>query len=187
MGAPRGAGEAPVEDPAHGFVKGRSTLSCALPHVGKGVVVNLDLSDFFPTITFARVRGVFQRLGYSPAVATVLALLCTEPPRAPVELDGHRTWAAVGPRALPQGACTSPAISNQVARKLDRRLRGMSAKHGFTYTRYADDLTFSSPRGERPPSDVPMLLARVRHIVGEEGFALNPRKGRVSAAAAGRP
>ncbi len=172
----------PTEDPAHGFVKGRSTLSCAIPHVGKGVVVNLDLSDFFPTITFGRVRGVFQRLGYSPAVATVLALLCTEPPRAPVEYEGHRTWAAVGPRALPQGACTSPALSNQVARKLDRRLRGMSRKHGFTYTRYADDLTFSSPRGERPASDVAMLLARVRHIVGEEGFALNPKKGRVQRA-----
>jgi hypothetical protein len=186
-----------TEEPAHGFIKGRSTLSCAIPHVGKGVVVNLDLSDFFPTITFGRVRGVFQRLGYSPAVATVFALICTEPPRAAVEFDGKRTWAAVGPRALPQGACTSPALSNQVAKKLDRRLRGMSAKHGYTYTRYADDLTFSAAsrkpfddRGSpgkpgsapKPPSDVAMLLARVRHIVGEEGFAINPKKGRVQRA-----
>jgi RNA-directed DNA polymerase len=50
---------------------------------------------------------------------------------------------------LPQGACTSPALSNQVTRKLDRRLTGMSKKHGFTYTRYADDLTFSAPPGKR--------------------------------------
>jgi RNA-directed DNA polymerase len=173
----------PTEDPAHGFIKGRSTLTCAIPHVGKGVVVNLDLSDFFPTITFGRVRGVFQRLGYSPAVANVLALLCTEPPRVLVEFEGKRTWAAVGPRALPQGACTSPALSNQVAKKLDRRLRGMSRKHGYTYTRYADDLTFSA-RGEggKPPPDLAMLLARVRHIVGEEGFAINPKKGRVQRA-----
>jgi retron-type reverse transcriptase len=171
----------PTEAPAHGFIKGRSTLSCAIPHVGQGVVVNLDLSDFFPTITFGRVRGVFQRLGYSPAVATVLALLCTEAPRSPVELDGVRLWAAVGPRALPQGACTSPALSNQVAKKLDRRLWGMSKKHGYTYTRYADDLTFSSPA--RPPSDIAMLLARVRHVVDEEGFAVNPKKGRVQRAA----
>ncbi len=169
-----------TEAPAHGFIKGRSTLSCAIPHVGKGVVVNLDLSDFFPTITFGRVRGVFQRLGYSPAVATVLALLCTEAPRVPVDFEGKRTWAAVGPRALPQGACTSPALSNQVAKKLDRRLAGMSAKHGYTYTRYADDLTFSS--AARAPSDLAMLLARVRHIVGEEGFAINPKKGRVQRA-----
>ena len=60
-----------TEAPAHGFIKGRSTLTCAIPHVGKALVVNLDLSDFFPTITFGRVRGVFQRLGYSPAVANL--------------------------------------------------------------------------------------------------------------------
>jgi hypothetical protein len=170
----------PTEEPAHGFVKGRSTLTCARPHVGRDLMVNLDLSDFFPTIAFGRVRGVFRELGYSPAVATIFALLCTESPRAPVELDGKRFYAAVGPRALPQGACTSPALSNQVARKLDRRLAGMAKKHGYTYTRYADDLTFSSDR--RSQGEIGMLLARVRHVVEEEGFAVNPKKGRVQRA-----
>jgi retron-type reverse transcriptase len=170
----------PTEEPAHGFIKGRSTVTCARPHVGHDLVVNLDLSDFFPTITFGRVRGVFQRVGYSPAVATVLALLCTESPRARVEYDGKRYHAAVGPRALPQGACTSPAISNQVARKLDRRLAGMARKHGLTYTRYADDLTFSGGKLSQPA--IGMLLARVRHVVTEEGFAVNPKKGRVQRA-----
>jgi retron-type reverse transcriptase len=166
-----------VEEPAHGFVKGRSTVSNAMPHVGRDVVVNLDLSEFFPTIRFARVRGVFKRMGYSPAVATVLALLCTESPRREVKFEGATYWVAIGERALPQGACTSPAISNQVSRKIDRRLRGMAAKHGWTYTRYADDLTFSAPKGHR--AEIPMMLARVRHVVGDEGFALNPKKGRV--------
>ncbi|AGP32968.1 reverse transcriptase family protein [Sorangium cellulosum] len=170
----------PVEEPAHGFVKGRSTVTNARPHARRDVVVNLDLSEFFPTITFPRVRGVFHRLGYSPAVATVLALLCTEAPRRAVEYDGQRLWVAVGDRALPQGACTSPAISNQVARKLDRRLAGMCARAGFVYTRYADDLTFSAPPGKR--GDIAMLLARVRHIVMEEGFAIHPEKGRVQRA-----
>ncbi|MFT3765828.1 MAG: reverse transcriptase family protein [Minicystis sp.] len=171
----------PTEDPAHGFIKGRSTVTCARPHVGHDVVVNLDLSDFFPTITFGRVRGVFQRLGYSPAVATIFALLCTESPRAVVEFEGKRYHAAVGPRALPQGACTSPALSNQVARKLDRRLAGMARKHGYTYTRYADDLTFSGDG--KSQTDLGMLLARVRHVVQEEGFAVNPKKGRLQRAA----
>jgi retron-type reverse transcriptase len=166
-----------TEEPAHGFIKGRSTVTCALPHVGRDLVVNLDLSDFFPTITFSRVRGVFQRIGYSPAVATIFALLCTEPPRALVEFEGKRWHAAVGPRALPQGACTSPALSNQVARKLDRRLAGMAKKHGYTYTRYADDLTFSGDG--KTPAELGMLLARVRHVVDEEGFAINAKKGRV--------
>jgi hypothetical protein len=140
-------------------------------------VVNLDVKDFFPTITFQRARGVFQKAGYSPAVATVFALLCTESPRIPATFEGKRYWVATGPRALPQGACTSPAISNQVSKKLDRRLAGMSKKHGLTYTRYADDLTFSAPPGKR--GEIGMLMARVRHILEEEGFTLHPDKGRV--------
>jgi retron-type reverse transcriptase len=76
---------------------------------------------------------------------------------------------------LPQGACTSPAASNQVARKLDRRLAGLATKLALAYTRYADDLTFSSGGNDK----VGYLLARIRHIVQEEGFALNPKKTRV--------
>lgn len=167
----------PTEEPAHGFVRGRSTVTCAAAHVGRDVVVNLDVKDFFPSITFHRVRGVFQKLGYSPAVATILALLCTESPRIPVTFEGRRHWVATGPRALPQGACTSPALSNQVSRKLDRRLAGMSRKHGLSYTRYADDLTFSAPEGKR--GEIGILMARVRHILQEEGFTLHPDKGRV--------
>jgi hypothetical protein len=173
----------PAESPAHGFVKGRSTVTNARPHTDRAVVVNLDLSDFFPSITWRRVRGVFEKLGYSPAAATVLALLCTEPPRRRVEYEGRSYWVAVGERALPQGAPTSPALSNLVTRKLDRRLAGMCAKMGWEYTRYADDLTFSAPgrdalqgSGSR---DIAMLLARVRHIVSEEGFRIHPKKGRV--------
>jgi retron-type reverse transcriptase len=167
----------PVEPPAHGFVRGRSTVSNAVPHLGRDVVVNLDLKDFFPSVTFPRVRGVFQRLGYSPAAATCLALLCTEAPRRQVKYDGAPLWVALGPRALPQGAPTSPALSNQVVRKLDRRLSGFCARQGWSYTRYADDLTFSAAPGKR--DDVGGLLVRVGEIVKDEGFTLHPDKGRV--------
>lgn len=167
----------PTEAPAHGFIKNRSTVTNAAPHLQKALVVNLDLSDFFPTITYPRVRGFFEKLGYSPAVSTLLGLLCTESPRRAVEYDGKRYQVAIGERALPQGACTSPALSNQISKKLDRRLLGMSLKHGWVYTRYADDLTFSAPPEKK--GDLPMLLARVRHIITDEGFALNPKKGRV--------
>src|SRR4029079_11661853 len=129
---------------AHGFVPGRSTMSNAVPHVRRDVVVNADLKEFFPTISFPRVKGVFQELGYSPAVATILALLCTESPRREVTYAGRVWQVAIGPRALPQGACTSPALSNLPARALDARLTGMAQKLGWTYTRYADDLTFST-------------------------------------------
>jgi len=69
----------PVHDLAHGFVGKRSIVSNAQPHVGAEVVMNLDLKDFFPTVTYPRVKGVLKGLGYSEATTTLLALLCTEP------------------------------------------------------------------------------------------------------------
>jgi len=166
-----------VTPAAHGFVRGRSTLSNATPHVGKALVVNLDLEEFFPTISFPRVRGIFQGLGYSPAVATVLALLCTECPRRTLAYDGVRYHTAVGPRALPQGACTSPALANRAARRLDRRLMGLCRSMGFVYTRYADDLTFSA--GELAARNYAKLLGTVRRVVEDEGFRVNAKKGRI--------
>jgi retron-type reverse transcriptase len=171
----------PVTEAAHGFVPGRSVVSNARPHLGRDVIVNCDLKDFFPSITLGRVRGVFEAIGYSPAVATVLALLCTEAPRTRVTHEGKVLWVAVGARGLPQGAPTSPALSNQIARKLDLRLLGLGAKLGWSYTRYADDLTFSAAAGQR--EKIGYLLARIRHIAEGEGFRMNLKKCRVQRAA----
>jgi RNA-directed DNA polymerase len=181
-----------THDAAHGFTAGRSTVTNAAPHVGRSVVVNADLKDFFPTITFVRVKGIFQSLGYSPAAATIFALLCTEAPRKSLIYDGKSFAAATGPRVLPQGACTSPALSNLTSRRFDARLRGISAKLGWTYTRYADDLTFSAGTASAGTvsadstaavgdanAKVGYLLARIRHIAQDEGFAVNEKKTRV--------
>lgn len=167
---------APTEH-AHGFVRGRSTVTNAQQHLGQHVVAKLDLRDFFPTITFPRVRGLFQSLGYSPAAATVLALLCTEAPRVALPFDGRTYWVATGARALPQGACTSPALSNLITRKLDRRLAGLASALGWTYTRYADDLTFSA--GPLAAYKLGALLGRARDIIASEGFAVAEHKGSV--------
>lgn len=167
----------PVEPSAHGFVPGRSTLTNARPHCGRDLVINVDLEAFFPSIGFARVRHLFQRIGYSGSVATLLALLCTECPRRRVVYSGTPYFVALGPRGLPQGACTSPAISNQIACRLDRRFAGLAVKLGLNYTRYADDLTFSAAPGFREKTG--WLLAKVRHIAQDEGFTLNPKKTRV--------
>lgn len=167
----------PLHAAAHGFVAHRGTMSNAVPHVRRDVVVNADLKDFFPTITFPRVKGIFQELGYSPAVATILALLCTECPRQRVTYAGRELHVATGPRALPQGACTSPALSNLAARGLDARLTGLARKLGWDYTRYADDLTFSTT-GE-PAQKTAWILARLRHIAQEENFTVNEAKTRV--------
>ena len=168
-------GRMPAEAPVHGFVPLRSIVSNARAHVNQAVVINLDMKDFFPSITFRRVKGLFESMGYSEHVATVLALLCTEPPRVPAELDGKVYYVALGQRVLPQGACTSPAITNLLCRKLDRRLDGLAKKHRFTFTRYADDLTFSGDQG----TAVGRLLRSVRSILQAEGFTEHPTKTRV--------
>lgn len=103
--------------------------------------------------------------------------MTTESPRRVVEYDGTRYRDAVGPRCLRQGACTSSALSNLVSRKLDARLSGICRSLGFTYTRYADDLSFSAS-GEAD-AKVGYLLARVRHIAQDEGFRVNEKKTRV--------
>jgi RNA-directed DNA polymerase len=169
----------PTHPAAHGFVRGRSIRTNASPHVGRRILVNADMKDFFPTITFHRVRGALQQLGYSPAAATVLGLLCTESPRRTVEYAGKIFHVAIGPRALPQGACTSPALSNLVARRLDSRLSGIAAKLGWHYTRYADDLSFSADATADPEKTTGYLLARIRHITADEGFLINEAKTRV--------
>lgn len=170
-------GKLPVEAPAHGFVAGRSIVTNASPHCRRAIVVNMDLEGFFPSIGFPRIRSVFQRLGYSPAVATILALLCTECPRRTVHYEGVTYHVATGPRGLPQGACTSPGLSNQVARRLDKRLCGLAKKLDLVYTRYADDLTFSGD--DTLEGRVGYLMARVRHIAHDEGFEVNEAKSRV--------
>ena len=84
---------------------------------------------------------------------------------------------ALGERVLPQGACTSPAITNVLCWRLDRRLTALAKRHGFTYTRYADDLTFSGDAAFNEM--VGYLMARVRHLAEEEGFTVNQKKTRV--------
>ncbi len=165
----------PVSAQAHGFVKGRGTVSNASAHLGRPVVVNLDVKDFFPSITFARVRGLFGKLGYGGQVATLLALLCTEPPRVATALDGKKLFVALGDRRLPQGACTSPAITNLLCMRLDKRLSGLARRHGAGYTRYADDLTFSLPS----PEATGKVLKSARSILRSEGFDEHPEKTRV--------
>jgi retron-type reverse transcriptase len=167
----------PVEPSAHGFIRGRSIVTNAQPHAKKHVVINVDLRDFFGTIPWRRARRVFERLGYSRGVATVLALLCTEAPRQRVELEDGVHHVAIGERVLPQGACTSPALANAVARRLDRRLGGLARCWNAGYTRYADDLTFSGD--EVLITSVGRFLGRVRRIIREEGFEIQEAKTRV--------
>lgn len=120
----------------HGFAMERSIVTNAELHVGARFVFNLDLEDFFPTIHLGRVRGLFLKKPFEckPEAATVLAQLCCH--------NGK----------LPQGAPTSPIISNLICGKMDVDLQRFARDYACTYTRYADDITFSSDRRAFPPA-----------------------------------
>ncbi len=168
-----------LHEAAHGFRRGRSIVSNARPHVGADVVINLDLKDFFPSVSQRRVKGVFKSLGYSEAVATALSLVCTEPEVDEVELDGQTFYVARGMRHLPQGSPASPAVTNLLCRRLDARLAGLALALGFVYTRYADDMTFSARGLAAGSVQVGKLLRGVTDIVQHEGFTVHPTKTRV--------
>jgi hypothetical protein len=169
----------PVHGAAQGFLVGRSTLTNAAVHANPKTILKMDVKDFFPTVTWRRVRGVFRRAGYRDGVSTLLALVCTEAPREVVQLDGKTYYVSLGPRCLPQGAPTSPAITNALCLRLDRRLAGLAAKLGWRYSRYADDLTFSLPASHTGKPRLGALLGCVARVVKAEGFEVKPEKTRV--------
>jgi hypothetical protein len=115
------------------------------------IVVKFDIKGFYPTVTFRRVKGLLRRAGLGEQVATLMALLATESPREEVVTHGRTHYVATGPRSLPQGAPTSPSITNALCLRLDCRLSGLARKLGCRYTRYADDLTFSWHGGRIQP------------------------------------
>lgn len=165
----------PVSEHAHGFVVDRSIKTGAEVHVGKPVLLRLDLKDFFPTVTAGRVRGLLVALGYSYPVAAVLSVLVTEAPRQRVDVDGVVYHVPVGPRSCVQGAPTSPGLCNAIALRMDRRLAGLAKKVGFAYTRYADDMTFSGPTVRAAHQ----LRRAAERVIREEGFVVNDDKTRV--------
>ena len=168
----------PVHGAAQGFLAGRSILTNAAVHTGSQVLVKMDVEQFFPTITWRRVKGLIRRAGYRESISTLLALLCTESPREIVELEGKKYFVALGPRCLPQGAPTSPALTNALCLRLDRRLAALALKMGWRYSRYADDLTFSLPEGA-PDCAPDGLIRTVTKIAADEGLAIKESKTRV--------
>ncbi len=180
----------PSHPAVHGFVKARGIQSFALPHVGRRVVLRIDLQDFFPTFPGARVQSFFRTIGYPEPVADLLGGLVTNAVPQPiwreaskqrdVPLSAEDLWHVRGLYArphLPQGAPTSPALANLCSYRLDCRLSGLAASASAAYTRYADDLAFSG--GENFNRSVERFATYVARILGEEGFTVHHRKTRI--------
>ena len=167
----------PINEKAYGFVKGKSILDNALPHKNKEAILNLDLLKFFDSITQNRVYGIFRSLGYAKNLSIDLAKLVTvELPQEYLEtftekeLKAYREIIKENSNVLPQGAPTSPTISNLILRRLDKRLARLSENLKVDYSRYADDITFSGETANLPK------IKLLRHIIREEGFNINWRK-----------
>lgn len=145
----------PIHSSAHGFTHKKSIITNSKIHAGENHLLKIDLKDFFPSIHINRIVYIFKELGYPNIIAFYLAQICC--------FDS----------TLPQGAPTSPILSNIVTRKFDKRLIHLAKKFNLKYTRYADDMTFS---GSTIPS---IFISYVNDIVIDEGFEINESKTRL--------
>ena len=168
--------KAEVSDLSHGFLKARSILTSAKTHhTSPDLLINIDLENFFPTITFERVRGLYQSFGYSGYIASLLAMLCTYCERMPLEIKGETKYIKISERVLPQGSPASPLITNIICRNMDKRIDGLCKKLGLTYTRYADDMSFSY-MGDTENLAIGSFLNSINKIIESEGFHMKKEK-----------
>ncbi|HBA97914.1 MAG TPA: reverse transcriptase [Lachnospiraceae bacterium] len=168
--------KAGISDLSHGFIKSRSVLTGARAHsTSPDLLINIDLEDFFPTITFERVRGLYQSFGYSGYIASLLAMICTYCERMPLEIKGETKYIKTSGRILPQGSPASPMITNIICRNMDKRINGLCKKLGITYTRYADDMSFSYI-GDTSGFAIGSFLNSINTIIEAEGFHMKKEK-----------
>ena len=154
-------------DVAMGFTSGRSVLKNAQIHVGHNYVFNIDLKDFFPSIPQSRVwkRLQLAPFNFSKDIANILAGLCCS-------YDAN-----VKANVLPQGSPASPLLTNAICDKLDRRMKGVAKRFGLHYSRYADDMTFSSMHNVYQEGSE--FRAEIQRIISEQGFRMNASKTRL--------
>jgi len=158
---------------SHGFVRQRSIITNAMMHLGKKNVLNIDLENFFDSFNFGRVRGFFiknKNFQLDPSIATVIAqIACYE-------------------NKLPQGSPCSPVITNLITHSLDIRLASLAKKYKCTYTRYADDITFSTRKSVFPPQimkeeadncDGYISGKQLTWEIEHAGFCINEKKTRI--------
>lgn len=144
-----------THDAAHGYIAGRSVVSNANVHRSSRMILKMDLKEFFPSIKFKRVVKIFLSFGYPVGVSFFLASFCC-----------HK-------KKLPQGAATSPTLSNLIAKRLDTSLCTYSQQRGLIYSRYADDLVFSGDRvGKEDITQIIFLIVR-------NGFEVNEKKTQI--------
>lgn len=162
------------------FVKGRNIMENAKMHEGRKYILKVDITNFFESIGVRQVYVAFRKMGYDRSVAAWLANLCTAKiedykyEQLEDQEEIQKLFNDLYHKSEPflvQGAPTSPGLANIICNRMDKRMMGLANKHGFTYSRYADDMTFSADKKDRLPK-----VSMIRKIVETEGFHLNEEK-----------
>jgi RNA-directed DNA polymerase len=179
--------------PAHrnsfAYTEGRSIKACAQKHALASWLVKMDIRNFFETINEARIYDIFQGVGYQPLPSLELARICTRYAGHAAHINQslfvrNSSYRAIDAYSapllgfLPQGAPTSGALANRVAIPLDNRLTCLADAYGIIYSRYADDITFSSSDAFNRSKTLE-LIGKVRSIIRSEGFAPHDKKTRI--------
>lgn len=168
-----------IHSAAHGFCPGKSCQSHAANHTSKRYVMSYDIAQCFQSIGWLQVKTVFLRIGYPERVSTYLTALCTHSAqlkRSQLSLFEATQRMQLKQRHLPQGAPSSPALTNIILYRLDHRLTGLANKLGLNYSRYADDIALSG----NAHRDYRFLEPLIGGICMDEGFTLNYRKTRIT-------
>lgn len=179
-----------VDDASVAFSTGDSIMTAASHHCGARWLVKLDIKSFFESISERQVFHVFVNMGYQPLIALEMARICT---RVRVNSARSKRWHVEPGRwmtinsyqsnkqgYLPQGAPTSPRLSNLVVKDFDRSLREVAEGQGLIYTRYADDLSFSTMSSDFSRKEASQFIRRVYKIMGSYGFSPNKTKTHIA-------
>ena len=178
----------PVHQCSHAFTPHSSILKCATRHCGAKWLIKMDITGFFESVSEIQVFRVFRGLGYQPLVAFELARIATTTPESGAARLRDPVWQTKGHNKkilsyshsvlgyLPQGAPTSPLLSNLVMRGLDEQIRELASHTGLTYTRYSDDLTFSRRDTEFDRQRAELFIKQVSKLLSENGFRAQHRK-----------
>ena len=178
----------PVHQCSYAFTPGSSIVKCAGRHTGARWLIKMDITGFFESISEIQICRVFKGLGYQPLVAFELARVTTLPVVSSSPRKRDKAWRVNRPNQkippysseilgyLPQGAPTSPLLSNLVMREIDGKLFSEANERGLTYTRYSDDLTFSTRRNNFDRNEARAFISVVGKVLACAGFRPQHRK-----------